>query len=195
MCMASALEWTTAIGSVLAAVGAVSAAVVALKIASDSRNDARRASDESREAQARLVRVTIDGVAQQRAFAVDVENWGALSILDVALVGARFESRHSPPPPSSVPALTSTSNPIPVLVPKSREALAPRRFMVDFRSGDRSVLIRDDSIGYDPINSSTTTVHATIEFTDAYGAHWRQSTEGTPTRIKARSAGTLHTAS
>lgn len=146
-------------------------------------------------AQARLVRITIDGLTPRRAFAVEVENWGHLSILDVALVSASFESPYAPParPPEAV--FTSPGRPIPVLVPKSREALAQARFVVDFRVGDSSALVRDDAVGYDPLTADTTKVSATIEFTDAYGTHWQQSTEGTPKRVPSRSANTLHIAS
>jgi hypothetical protein len=42
--------------------------------------------------------------------------------------------------------------------------------------------------------ADTTTIRATIEFTDAYGIHCRQSTDGTPKRIRNRSAITLHSA-
>lgn len=148
-------------------------------------------------AQARLVRIQVDGInfETRRAIAIEVENWGALTILDVALISASFESTYAPPPSTPKPVLTSSQSPIPILVPKSREALAQPRFVVDFRIGDDSVLGLHSETGHDPVTATTTHVSATIEFTDAYGIHWQQSTEGTPTRLDARSTRTLHTAS
>jgi hypothetical protein len=188
------IDAVSAAGSVLAAIGAFVAAYFALKIAGQARADARRESDEAHEAQARLVRISIDGVEPQRAFAVEVANWGSLAILNVALVTASFESTYRPPDQTPQPVLKTQSRSIDVLVPVSREALAQPRFVVDFQVGGQTVLERHGDVGYDPLNSDNTTVRATVEFTDAYGLHWQQSTDGTPKRIPNRSTVTLHTA-
>jgi hypothetical protein len=183
------IDAVAAAGSVLAAVGAFVAAYFALKIAGQARADARRESDEGHEAQARLVRVTYDGVNPRR-FAVEVQNWGALAILDVTLIATSFESSRRPPAQIRQFTFTALGPPIGVLVPISREALAPPRFNVDFQT----VPPGGDNTRGGPVKWDNLTVHATVEFTDAYGTHWRQSTEGTPTRIDARSAVTLHPA-
>lgn len=190
-------HWHVELGNLaawLSALGSFTAAVIALSIANRNRNDSRRASDEAHMAQARLVRVSFEGLIAERGFAVEVENWGSLSILDVALIDASFVSSFRPSESPPRPVLTSPEAPIPILVPKSREALAQPRFVVDFQNGDSSMLSRDESIGYDPVSSTHNRVSATIEFTDAHGTHWQQSTEGTPMRLRSRSAETLHPA-
>lgn len=184
----------SAVGTVAAAVTAIVAAYIALKIARDARADARRESDDRHEAQARLVRLSFEGVREQRAFAVVVTNWGDLAILNVALVAASFVDTFRPTAEPAQPLMQARSEPLDVVVPVSREALAQPRLMVDFRVADRSVLDRDEEVGHDPLFSDNTTVHATIEFTDAYGLHWQQSSDGQPRRLPRRSARTLHAA-
>lgn len=181
------IDAIAAAGSVLAAVGAFVAAYFALKIAGQAREDARRESDEGHEAQARLVRVTYDGVSPNR-FAVEVQNWGALAILDVALIATKFESKLSRPMSGPQPTFIAKGPPIDVLVPISREALAPPRFSVAFQPAPAA----DDSPSRKWVNWERVAVHSTVEFTDAYGQHWRQSTDGMPTRIPTRSTATLH---
>src|SRR4051794_6827059 len=106
------IDLLAAAGGVLAALGAFIAAFVALRIANRSREDSHRESDEAHMAQARLVRIKIDGIIfeTRRAFAVEVENWGALSILEVALVSASFESTYAAPPSTPKPVLTSSGS-------------------------------------------------------------------------------------
>jgi hypothetical protein len=170
----------------LAAGAAAGAAIVALVIATlDRQHQIKDRRDEER-TQARLVRLSVQGLSGRPVVVVKVRNFGRLPVLDVTLVGAAWNEH--PTARWGTKGLVREELVKPILRPHQSDS--PYEEMIDFEiwfmhpTEDKTLVpvVREFHGGYRvyaQIDFSKVVVK--IQFTTANGVRWETPTKGADT--------------
>lgn len=167
----------------IAAVAAVAAAVIALILATRDRRERRDERHAAERAQARLVLIDI-GDSQSAVYrSIDVHNFGAQPVLDVAVEGVtyrgqtgpvRWNARHDSELIRALPPERDGSTPNALVGEIVRVSDGVSIALSEANDGNQRAYV-----GYPPASFIT----VTVRFTDASGNIWTTDTDGQLTRV------------